>query len=238
VEAGWGLWALGFPVTDWARDLLIAEVRSRRDSTKKAEQSLGRGRGRLLRTVTGARPPKGIAKMRKALPPDRMPTVLRMMVEFHLGSLREADYTPEDFERFQDAVLSEFWPELLDDDELLQPREVAAVLAKLAQETSPSRTIKALKEVDTQHLEQYRNELQWLTEAFAAPDQRPDAIMDRSDFIRFFKARHMDPNGQRGMAALLKTLGRTHSPPSALRRWHLAGRRGAASLKSLEESAL
>lgn len=221
-EAGWGLWALGFPVTAWARAVLLDLLRSRRDELAHAERSLRRAKGTLAKVASRRRPPRSLARMRKDIRPEAMPRVLQMLVAYPLGTLRAEDYTQDEWARFHEATLRELWPAILDDPKLPRPDEVAAGMAKLSRERSFARVIAALKEMPDARLEQYRNELQWLTELLSTPDERATATMSREDFVVFFKVRHMDPQGERGFAQWMKSLDQMRPPPSQLQRWRTA----------------
>ena len=155
-----------------------------------------------------------------------------MMTAYQLGTLRAGAYTDQDWQTFQDAVLSEHWPDLLGNPDVARPAEVATGLAQLSVEASLPKTIAALKAVSDQRLEQYRSELQWLTEVFASPEEGPTAVMARTDFLTFFKARHMSPEGERIMGHWMKALGQTQSPPSTLRRWFRGMREQAGNPSS------
>jgi hypothetical protein len=218
-EAGWGLWALGFPVTAWARALLLDQLERQAREYARADRSLRRRKGVLAEAASRPRAPRNLARMRKGIRPEGMLRVLQMLVAYPLGTLRAEDYTEEEWARFHDATLRELWPAILDDPELPLPNEVAAGMAKLSRERSFEQVIAALKETPDARLEQYRNELQWLTELLSTPDERATAVMSREAFVAFLKMRHMDQEGSRGIAQWMQSLGQTRPPPSQLQRW-------------------
>jgi hypothetical protein len=160
-------------------------------------------------------------KMRKTVPAEQMPRVLQMMMAFQLGTLRAQDYATDDWYSLQDAVFSEHWPALLKDPNVASPAEMAVQLEELSTEISIPRTAAELKKVPDRRLEQYRNELQWLTEVFALPEERPTAVMSPSAFLMFFRYRHVGPDGERALRLWMKALGQSKPPPSALQRWAL-----------------
>jgi hypothetical protein len=92
-------------------------------------------------------------------------------------------------------------------------------MAKLSRERSLPQLIKQVETTSDARLEQYRNEMQWLTEVLAPPDERTTALMSRAAFVAFLKLRHMDPEGDAGIALLMKSLRQTRPPPSQLQRW-------------------
>jgi hypothetical protein len=142
-----------------------------------------------------------------------------MLAAYPLGTLRGDDYSEDEWANFQEATLRELWPSVLDDPDLPQPSEVAVGMAKLSRERSFPRVIAALKATPDARLEQYRSELQWLTEVLSTPGQQATALMGLADFLAFFKVRHMDPEGDRGFQAWMRALGQTRPPPSQLQRW-------------------
>jgi hypothetical protein len=228
IDAGWGLWALGFSVTDWARDLLLSELRARHGDLKRASRSLSGKRGQLTRLLSRSRSTRELKRMRKVAKPEAMPRLFRMMVDFQLGTLRAEDYSDLEWAGFQDATLHEFLPAIADDPELPSAQEVAEGLARLSAQISVGRTISGLKALLAQQMEQYRNEAQWLLEMLSPPEKRSDAIISREDFLSFFKARHLNPDGERDLVRLMRALGQTRPPASPLQRW-LKARRTMAS---------
>jgi hypothetical protein len=224
VEAGWGLWAIGFPVTAWARDLLLSGLEAQHRELMQAERELRRGKGPLARAGSQRRAPRGLEQMRRGLRPETMSRVLQMLAAYPLGMLQAEDYSEAEWANFQDAVLREHWPAFLDDPGLPRASDVATGMAKLSRERSFPRVIAALKATPDARLEQYRNERQWLTEIFSSPDERSTALMSQDDFITFFKTRHMDPEGDRAFKDLMRSLGFRQAPPSPLQRWLAAAR--------------
>ncbi len=226
-DAGWGLWMLGFPVTDWARPYLLDELKHQKREFLRAARSL-RGKGWLAKQVSRRRAPKGLERLRKVAPPENTPRVFQMLVALRLGSLRAEDYSEDDWALLQDATVNEFFPDLIDDPELPGLEEVAAGMAKLSSEINLDRTIAEIKALPNKRLEQYRNEVQWLFELYSPPDERPTVLVSRDDFLLFFRARHLNPDGELGIRTWMQALGQTRPPASPLQRWLAAGRSAAA----------
>ena len=59
--------------------------------------------------------------MRKGMPAGAVPRVVEMLLAYPLGTLRAEDYTEGDWSRFQDAVVREHWPEVVNDAEVARP---------------------------------------------------------------------------------------------------------------------
>ena len=55
---------LGFPLTDWARECLLADAKGRERQLRKAERSL-REKGSLAKRLSRRRVPKGLERMRE-----------------------------------------------------------------------------------------------------------------------------------------------------------------------------
>jgi len=228
-DAGWGLWALGFPLTEWARELMLDELKALKGAFEREDRRYRAGKPSLLDAAGKRRPPRRLVQMRKAVKPDKMPRVLAMTLRYQLGTFRAREYSAEDWDRYRDAVLGEYLPELLDDPGLPTTEEVAPALEEESRQFGLGRTISALKHVEAHQLEQYRNECQWLTELFSRPDEPDKALMARPDFITFFKGRHMAPEGDANFRAFMRSIGQTRAPASPLQRWVAAGRAKAAS---------
>ncbi|MBK6781765.1 MAG: hypothetical protein IPG75_19830 [Gemmatimonadetes bacterium] len=226
VEAGWGLWVLGFPVTEWARDLLVDESTDQERQLIKGARSLKPG-GKAAKQLTRRAPPE-LRRMQQIAGPEAMPRLLQMLTAVPLGTLRAEDYPEEDWELLQGAVLHQLWPELATAPDLPTPQEVAAGMAKLSSQASLKQVIAALKTLPAARLEQYRNEAQWLVERFTDPEARGTARVSRDEFIAFLKLRHLDPEGARGVPALMQALGQSRPPASPIQRWHHARRLLAA----------
>jgi hypothetical protein len=144
-----------------------------------------------------------------------------MMMSFQLGTLEAQDYTSKDWDALLDAALSEHWPALLDHDDLPAPVEFSKTWSGLSKEIGLPQSLVELRRVPDKQLEQYRNELQWLTELYASPEERSTAVMSRSDFLMFFRVRHMTEGGRQGLRLWMKALGQSKPPLSALHRWIL-----------------
>jgi hypothetical protein len=161
--------------------------------------------------------------MRQVTKAEAMPRVFQMLVDFQLGRLRAEDYSDLEWAGFQDATLQQVLPAIVDDPELPSVQEVKTGMAKLSPQISVGRTIAELKSVPDHRLEQYRNEAQWLSELLSPPENRADPLT-LDEFISFFKARHLNPDGERNMATSMRALGHTHPPGSPIERWLAAGR--------------
>lgn len=227
VEAGWGLWVLGFPVTEWARDLLVAELTDRERMLAKEVRSLKRG-GKLANQIR-RRAPRELARMQKVAGPGAMPRLLQMLTDQQLGTLRAEDYAEDDWDLLQGAALNQLWPDLATAPELPSPQDVAKDMARLSSQASLKQVITALNSLPAPRLEQYRNEAQWFSERFANPEVPASARLSRDEFIAFLKIRHLDPEGARGMPHLMRALGQSHPPASPIQRWLQAQRSVAAS---------
>lgn len=222
-QAGWELWVLGFPVTAWARELLLGDLEEHQRQLQKMERSRKRG-GQLLQPRARQRRSGHLVQMQKLAGRDAMPRLMQMLVAFQLGTLKSVDYAEEDWDLLQGAALHELWPDIATAVDLPSPAEVAKELAQLSPAISISRTIAALKRVPDRQLEQYRNELQWLFEAITPPDEQAAVRISPEEFLSFFKTRHVHPDGDRNYRAWMRDLGVSRPPVSPLQRWRAAFR--------------
>jgi hypothetical protein len=224
-EAGWSLWMFGFPLTAWARAHLLDVLRTQAREAGRAEKALA-VKGRLARQLT-EQPTKELGQIQKVVRQEAMPQVFRMLMQFQLGGLRAAAYTADDWSLLQDAVVSMLDPSLLEEVELADPDAFADEMERLTRTASLPQVIEAISALPAQRFEQYRNELQWLAERLVAPGDGGDGLVSVEDFVRFFKVRHLNPDGEAQTAALMRALGQDRPPPSALQRWVRAGEAAA-----------
>ena len=97
-EAGWGLWAIGFPVTAWARALLLEELTAQTACVVRADRSLRKGKGCAGRRSESAAAHRATSRgCAEASSRKAMPRVLQMLVAYPLGTLRAEDYTEEEW---------------------------------------------------------------------------------------------------------------------------------------------
>ena len=231
-EAGWGLWALGFPLTDWVRALLVDEQGEEYRLLKREFQAARRGRSEVVEAATQSTPAKAFRPWRKVIRAEAMPQFLDMVMAFQLGGWQAEKYSTNQLNQFQDIVVNDYFPSLRDDEGLPEPPEFAPELQAVSSRISLPKVLEGLRSVNNQTLDKYRNEFQWLTVRFTPSEERDKAIMDRGDFITFFKWRHIDPDGEAGIAVLMRSQGLDRPPPSQLDRWIT----GLRKLQQREES--
>jgi hypothetical protein len=211
-DVGWALWTLGYPVTDFARELLLDELKEEEEASRLEHERYLKKTGESL--FERPEPRIGMPGMRNVVRPDAMPKVARMLVELELGILADQEYEPQDWELLQEAVISEMHPELLDHPELPTPEEVEAGLRQQSSRQPLGRTIKALEEVDKRRLCKTRNEAQALHELLGGSNE----VMSRRGFVHYFKLRHVDPESAKRLAHLPKAMGWSRTPLSPLGR--------------------
>lgn len=225
-DAGWALWVVGFPVTLFARKLLLSELREgrrllrgerRRYSTRQRSPSLDR----LARSRSSH-----LAKsMRKAVRPEQLSGVFQMITDMQLGTLDPDEYSEEQWQFFQDAVIASISPDLLDAEDLPAPSVVATDISRLAATRNIPQVIRALKAIDETLLCLFRDEAQTLVSQLASAVGKHNARMSREAFLQYFKVRYVDKEAAKETVQLLKVLGWTKPPLSPLAQLF----RGAAS---------
>ena len=191
-EAGWGVWMWGFPVTDWARDLLVRELTRERRAAARVKRMVGSDQ-------------------------IGVPYRLGLEASFSLGTLQSTDYTEDQWDDLQAELIEELWPKRGQRTDDPTPRQVAANLAELARHINLPRAIAELKALSKAKLEQYRNEAQWLFEQqHSLVEGR--ALMPRDEFVRFFQARHLVPGQGAAFEKQMLEHEITHSPDTLFRR--------------------
>ena len=194
-SVGWYLWVLGFPVNDFARQLLLTELRERERALRREYSRHRRGmRDTVFDRAGGRRVLAGTEGMRRTAKRKHLPKVLQMIAEMQLGVLAQHDeYRAEDWERLQDVGIALIYPELLDDPELPSAEEVEAGLKRLSEEASLPKVIRALEDADDHALRLITNEAQWLLEHLAGPlgyEEVP--LITREVFVHYYTSRCVD----------------------------------------------
>lgn len=208
-DAGWALWIEGFPVTPFARRLLLEELDS--SDLRHEYQRYRAGRSSTVFEIVAERPPAPLKAMAQAVPAPAFSTVLRIIAELQLGLLDPQAYTEEQWQDVQDVVVAGLLPSLEGDSELPSPKEVASGLARLSRTQNLPRVIKALKRIDDRHLCMVRNEAQALFARVAQAVGHENALITRDRFLTYFKARVVDPDATKDIVQMLRAL--QLSPP-------------------------
>jgi hypothetical protein len=223
VEAGWVLWVLGFrePTTEWSRKLLVGELQA---GLAASRREYGRDRKGIKATVfsraAGKRPLKGTERMRRVIAPEAVGTVFRMLAEMQLGVLPKGQYGEREWSWFQDAVLAEVLPDLLDTPGTPGWQEVEAGITRLSKSQNTPSVIQALMHVDEAWLRALMNEAQLLWELIVQPSLAEPGVIPRDDFLRYFKFAYVNPETRPAARELRQAMGWTRPPESPLRRAH------------------
>ena len=227
-EAGWMLWCLGFPVTDFARALLHQEI------TKQGEALVGtlirheRGDPRTLIARSGGRHPlRGTAHIRSPQGPleaSAVPPVVEIALQVLQGNEPWLPDSTDDRWGWVGDVLEAMNPEL-DREAAADPaREYAPSLVVeaahlLAREANLSRIREALKKVSDAQLVTIRNEAQFRFESVGGPLGLPPATLPRPMFWMYFAFRVVSPTLAKATLQGIRSLGWTRPPPSPLNRF-------------------
>jgi hypothetical protein len=200
-EAAWDLWVLGFPVTEYVRDLLLEDLELQR----QAIEVIRRDPKRLKRELRLKRHAPVIVRLRKWIKPDHLHRVIQLLADLHLGKAAD-QYTDKEWQLAQDASAALMPPEYLDEEKLPNLKAAAKQQAHLSKAISFAKTIHALERVGRWWLEALRNEIQWF-------GQESGALVPRGPFLEYFKRWYVDPEGRRIAPAYRVAMGWKNGPP-------------------------
>ena len=233
-EAGWRLWLVGYPVTPFARALLLKDLAAEERVLREelAREKRGEPR-RIAAALTRNRGDASLTRLEGMLSRSGLQTMGRILVEQRLGTLDTSQYSDDALEAYGDATIAMLWPELVDHPGLAGLDDFRAGLQQLSNDASIGRLRALVREADDKLLVVTRNEVQWLMEYFRDPLASDYPFAERGDFLRVLRLR-MEPEGPKRMAQLMKALGHTRVPPSPLQR-ALQGRGTPPSTASPDE---
>jgi hypothetical protein len=217
-DAGWAVWVLGFPVTPFARQLLLRELRRQ---GRLYRQLLKPGMAERAAVALGRDRRGGGATFRKAAGPH-LPRTLRFLADLHLGTLPTR--LPEEDE-LEDVQLDlARWLELTTG---VAPGTLTSstdlpdkpTIRRAVVDFSRARTIpvlrRAVKELPEWKLRLARDEAQTLTSHVAQAVGWEDApFITRPAFIDYLWRRFLDPAAAKDTVATLRALGWTRPPLS------------------------
>jgi hypothetical protein len=217
-DAGWTLWVFGFDVTPFVRALLAHEWREQLVQAKHVARELksSRRRDALIREAKAGR--LGAASsMLRMVRPEAIPHIIQMLSELHTGELHEHAHRPEKYDLLRDAALG-LWPSgvagTLEDEGLPPIEKVRAELERQSRELSPSKLLRALRNIDDAHLVSVRNEAQAILSAMARAVGREDDIISRATFRRYFAFRVVAKDSRAEGERVRQMMG-WHTPPQS-----------------------
>jgi predicted RNase H-like nuclease len=210
-DAGWVAWALGFPVTGFARDLLLEELEDQERQLKAIVRAAGRERLKD-RLIEQGKPKAELASsgIAKVLDPAAIPKFVQMMAEYQLGQIHEHDYSDAEWQHLQEAALATLFPrspEVLDAEDLPSTEEVKQGLNRLSREAPISKVIKALKHTDDQALSALCAEAQAVASRYAHMTGSPERVISRAGFQSYFTQVMVDPEGPAERERLKQVMG-------------------------------
>jgi hypothetical protein len=217
-EAGWRLWLIGYPVTLFARALLLEELTAQEAALRDELARLRKGR--RSRFAVGVRRERGdpaLARVRAMLNEGGLQTMGRMVAEQLLGILRTEKYTDEEWDNYGDATVAMVFPDLLDRPGLADSTTFKSGIQKLTHDANLKQRRAMLKRTDDKLLVTARNEVQWLWEYFRDPVAPEFPFPNRGDFLWFLGVR-LQPDGPKAIALVMQALGQEHVPLSPLER--------------------
>lgn len=205
-RAGWNLWALGFPLTAWARDFLIHESRER---ARNARRSRRASPARLEKALRSTRLPAKLQRLVKDHGPT-LPFMFRMLAGAQLGMLDTDVYADTEWDDFESAFASMVGLGLGDETHSDGPdygTEAKASALRHSREFPVVRVIEALTEVPSERLDLYRNECQALWDLFLAHMKAEPGLIDPDTFMGYFKERHMAKVSEADMGKVFAAYG-------------------------------
>jgi hypothetical protein len=214
-EAGWDLWVLGFPLTEYVRDLLVETLEEQLRFSKRLKKDPS-FLERELRKRRGAAARHPIFRL---IRPEGFGRVVQMSAEAQLGLLAPTGWTMDDWALSHDFTVATWFPEYDGDADLARPEEMHEDLMTFSHELNLPTVIEAVKKADAGWLEAIRNELQWFVEVIAERAGQADVLIDRYDFLTYFKQVFVRSEGYKNAQVIRRALGWTTPPPSPLDRW-------------------
>jgi hypothetical protein len=210
-DAGWVAWALGFPVTRFARDLLLEELEDQHRQLKAIVRATGRKRfnERLIEQAKSKGELAG-SGMAKVLDPDSIPKFVQMMAEYQLGQIHEHDYSDAEWQHLQEAALATLFPhspEILDAEDLPSTEEVKQGLNRLSNEAPIAKVIDRLARTDDQTLCALCAEAQAVVSMYARTTGTLEHLISRAGFLSYFTRVMVDPEGPAERERLKQVMG-------------------------------
>jgi hypothetical protein len=227
-EAGWAMWCIGFPVTRFARELLLREL------DKNGEQVLAvlaahraSPTTSLITRMGGRRIVRGTKHVRAPVGPLRrsaVPGVVELAFRVLAG---QAGTLPEgEDDRWLHAldVVESTQPEPSETDrpspegELHTPEQMREAAVLLAREANLPRIRRKLASIPDPLFQAIRNEAQYRFEELLAPLTSAFAVLPREMFLTYFVFRYVAPTFAKATLAGIQQLGWTRPPPSPINR--------------------
>jgi hypothetical protein len=218
-EAGWAIWVFGFPVTDFARRLLVTELREGASAYRELLRQIERGEGLAALLRTRAEP---VATLR-SLAGNEIATILQYLGELRLGTLDGTTYTDDQFALIQETLSEAFdqsrtdrGVRFLDHPDLPRPPELRQASETFARTQSLPALRQRLQQLDDPRLCQARDEAQALTTRMAEALGVPVPVLSRSMYLTYLGVRFLNAQAATELITFLQQLGWTTPPPSPL----------------------
>jgi len=216
--AGWRLWLLGYPVTPFVREMLLADLDAAEAELREELSQIRAGKpSRLIKEVKRSDGDPMGHRLGTVLGPKGLQVFARMAVEQRLGILKADQYSELDWANYQDAGVAMLFPELVDHKELPDARTIPSGVQRVTRDANIDQLRAMLRTTEEKLLVTARNELQWLWEYYRDPTTTEMPFPEPDDFLRFLRVR-LEPDGPRQVAIWMKALGQTRIPPSPLAR--------------------
>lgn len=218
-EAGWAIWVFGFPVTRFARRLLLEELHEREDGYRELLRRVDRGEGLKALLSTPTEP---IATLRSLAGYDAS-TILRYIGDLELGTFDTTRYTDDDLVLTQQTLAEAMdqWRQdggeaLFDHPELPDVAEIRRTSAIHRATLGVPALRRRLKQLDDARLCQARDEAQALTAHLAEALGMPVPLLSRSMYLQYLGVRFLNREAATELITFLKQLGWATPPPSLL----------------------
>lgn len=200
-QAGWYLWVFGYPVAEFAHDLLLEAVDDELDTWEAIADD------EELRDALAASTQELVKTLGRGIPPDVLSKALRDLSGLQLGTLADDPPSSDDWLHLQDAVIQSFPPEVRDADDLPDPLAMAHT-AKQQAHRSLYATRQMLETCSAIELCVARDVAQtlyaWLVQKTGGP---PDALIPPEDFIRFVRFSWLNESDRSGTRQMLTIFG-------------------------------
>lgn len=224
-DAGWGLWCVGYPVTEFARTLLMRDLEEQVENLVEAwEQKGARATDSFITRAMGSNPPPEIELLRSPKGPlevESLEAVLELTTRVFLGRTTETTSDDHVWDWAGDAVealLVSGGAERREASRDLEPQKLQQASELFARELNLPRVRAALTAIPDWQLEVYRNEAQYRFELVVSPLGIEPPVIPRPLFWMYFAARYVSPTFSSEVEKGIQELGWTAPPNSHLQR--------------------
>ena len=209
-EVGWALWVLGFPVTDFARDLLLGDLADAQYLLREFKRAPQETKKLIERALNSKNPVFRSIRDLVVNPAAAFPMLFNMMS----GDLQANQHSVDDWISFQETTAVGLHRDALFEEDLPSPEEFAIGIQQIAQTQNTGAVIEKLENTENKSLRIYCNEAQHIFAMLAQGMNLGSVLMPPDYFLHYFKQRVLNPDGAKSIKELIRGLGWTKPPLS------------------------